>query len=192
MGNELIDRDRLDQIIRRATELQTGEREIGEGLTEDDLIQLGADVGIPARYLRQALLEDRTRGTRSQVRGAGQALVGPTTVEVNRVVLGDLHDVAEGVDQWMIEDEGLSTIRNTVQHLIYIRGLRFLNGWVRAELIGAVNHEKGDEFGSSLQFEVGTMFTPRIGMYAEALLGDDFLDTDDYQSGVGLALRILF
>ena len=115
MGNELIDRDRLDQIIRRATELQTGEREIGEGLTEDDVIQLGADVGIPTRYLRQALLEDRTRGTRSQVRGAGQALVGPTTVEVNRVVLGDLHDVAEGVDQWMIEDEGLSTIRNTVR-----------------------------------------------------------------------------
>ena len=55
-----IDRAALERIIRRAAEIQAGERDIGEGLTEGELMTLGQDVGIPDRYLRQALLEERT------------------------------------------------------------------------------------------------------------------------------------
>src|SRR2546426_5974915 len=61
MAGELIRREALERIIQRAAELQAGERDIGEGLTEPELLALGQDVGIPARYLRQALLEERTR-----------------------------------------------------------------------------------------------------------------------------------
>ena len=56
-----IDRAALERIIKRAAELQTGERDIGEGLTEQEVLQLGRDVGIPGRYLQQALLEEQSR-----------------------------------------------------------------------------------------------------------------------------------
>ncbi|MEZ4455318.1 MAG: hypothetical protein R2882_02025 [Gemmatimonadales bacterium] len=55
-----IDRAALDRIIQRATELQTGEREVGDNLTPDEVLALGRDVGIPAKYLEQAMLEHRS------------------------------------------------------------------------------------------------------------------------------------
>ncbi len=67
-----IDRAALERIIQRAAELQTAEREMGDTLTSDELIALGREVGIPGRYLQQALLEERTRlgnvGARRPVR----------------------------------------------------------------------------------------------------------------------------
>ena len=38
MVGQLIGRDALERIIQRAAELQTGERDIGDGLTEDELL----------------------------------------------------------------------------------------------------------------------------------------------------------
>jgi hypothetical protein len=51
MAGELISREALERIIQRAAELQAGERDIGEGLTKDEVLALGKDVGIPNRYL---------------------------------------------------------------------------------------------------------------------------------------------
>ncbi|HZI74519.1 MAG TPA: hypothetical protein VFD73_10990, partial [Gemmatimonadales bacterium] len=56
-----IDRTALERIIRRAAELQSAEREAGETLSSDELIAVGREVGIPARHLQQAILEERTR-----------------------------------------------------------------------------------------------------------------------------------
>src|SRR5207247_2511228 len=61
-----IDRETLDRIIRRAAELQTSERDIGEGLSREEVLALGKEVGIPAKYLQQAMLEAQAtirRGT---------------------------------------------------------------------------------------------------------------------------------
>jgi hypothetical protein len=56
-----IDRAALERIIQRAAELQTSTRDIGESLTQEEVLALGKEVGIPDRYLQQALLEERTR-----------------------------------------------------------------------------------------------------------------------------------
>src|SRR2546430_10664348 len=69
MAGELISREALERIIQRAAELQAGEHDIGDGLTETELLSLGQDVGIPARHLRQALLEERTRRLEPARRG---------------------------------------------------------------------------------------------------------------------------
>ena len=42
-----IDRAALERIMQRAAELQTGERDIGEGLTPEEVLALGKEVGIP-------------------------------------------------------------------------------------------------------------------------------------------------
>ena len=41
-----IDRTALERIIRRAAELQTAEREVGDTLTSEELIAVGAEVAI--------------------------------------------------------------------------------------------------------------------------------------------------
>jgi hypothetical protein len=87
MAGDLISREALDRIIQRAAELQTGERDIGEGLSEPELLALGQDVGIPARYLKQALLEERTRAITAP--RSAWSLAGPAEIAVQRVVPGD-------------------------------------------------------------------------------------------------------
>src|SRR5436853_520881 len=85
----LISREALERIIQRAAELQAAERDIGDGLTKDELLALGQDVGIPARYLQQALLEERTRSVVEQGRGALAWLAGPSRLSAARVAPGD-------------------------------------------------------------------------------------------------------
>lgn len=82
-----IDRAALERIIQRAAELQTAEHDIGDDLTEDQVLALGRDVGIPARYLQQALIEEQVRSEPLESRWLDRA-VGRGTVSADRVVLG--------------------------------------------------------------------------------------------------------
>jgi len=107
MADELIRREALERIIQRAAELQAGERDIGEGLTEPDLLALGQEVGIPPRYLRQALLEERTRGGVPPVRGVAAWLAGPLALTAERVVPGDPAGVERLLTGWMEREESL-------------------------------------------------------------------------------------
>lgn len=111
MAGELIGREALERIVRRAAELQATERDVGEGLTEQELLDLGRDVGIPARYLRQALLEEQTRATPEPARGVVAWLAGPATVAAQRVVPGDRAQVERGLARWMEEEELLQPKR---------------------------------------------------------------------------------
>src|SRR2546422_11331833 len=88
MPGELISREALERIIQRAAELQAAEHDIGEGLTKAELLALGQDVGIPERYLHQALLEEQTRAVVEQRRGALAWLAGPTPPAPPRVPPG--------------------------------------------------------------------------------------------------------
>jgi len=108
MAGELISREALDRIVQRAAELQTGEREIGDGLTEPELLALGQDVGIPARYLKQALLEERTRLLDEH---QGWSLAGPAQLAAQRVVPGDRAAVEGALSHWMENQELLRVKR---------------------------------------------------------------------------------
>lgn len=104
-GDGRIDRSALERIIQRAAELQAGEREIGEGLTEAELLQLGRDVGIPAPYLQQALVEERTRAVTMPERGIAARLAGPRYVGAQRTLAGTPSDLEEQIRHWMTESE---------------------------------------------------------------------------------------
>src|SRR5438309_12016194 len=105
MGKDLISRDALERISTRAAELQAGEREIGEGLTTSGVLALGKDVGIPDRYLRQAMLEEQTRTAPEVATGTWAWLTGPRSIVAHRVVPGDRAAVVRAPTRCMTHEE---------------------------------------------------------------------------------------
>jgi hypothetical protein len=95
-----IDRAALERIIQRAAELQTAERDIGEHLTPDQVLALGREVGIPGRYLQQALLEERTR-VAAPPAGAWERIAGPAQVVAQRAVPGDVETTEAALVEWL-------------------------------------------------------------------------------------------
>ena len=116
MGKDLISREALERIIQRAAELQAGERDIGDGLTKDEVLALGKDVGIPNRYLQQALLEEQTRTLVETGTGFWAWLTGPRSLAAQRVVPGDRATVERALARWMEEEESLQVKRRYPDH----------------------------------------------------------------------------
>jgi hypothetical protein len=109
--SDLIDRKALERIVRRAAELQAGSQEIGEGLTSQEVLALGKDVGIPDGYLRQAMLEEQTRTASEESVGTWAWLTGPRTISAHRVVPGDRATVERALNRRMTDEELLQPRR---------------------------------------------------------------------------------
>jgi type IV secretory pathway VirB2 component (pilin) len=112
MGKDLISREALERIIKRAAELQAGEHDVGDGLTNTEVLALGKDVGIPDRYLRQAMLEEQTRITPEVATGTWAWLTGPRSIIAHRVVPGDRAAVERTLSRWMTEEALLQPKRH--------------------------------------------------------------------------------
>ena len=106
-----IDRAALERIIQRAAELQTAERDMGDSLTSDELIALGKEVGIPGRYLQQALLEERTRLGKLGAGGVLERVTGPSQIAAQRVVRGNADAVEAALLEWIDKNELLCVQR---------------------------------------------------------------------------------
>jgi hypothetical protein len=114
-----IDRAALERIIRRAAELQTAEREIGETVSSDELISLGREVGIPVRYLQQAMLEERTRVAQSRADGLLDRVAGPAEVAAQRVVQIEPEAVERALVRWMESNELLCIQRQQPGRIVW-------------------------------------------------------------------------
>ena len=106
-----IDRASLERIIQRAAELQASERDLSEGLTEAELMQLGDEVGLSVAHLRRAMLEEKTRAPVSTERGFGVWLAGPRHVTAERVLNLATKAVSDALHWWMDEGEVLQVKR---------------------------------------------------------------------------------
>jgi hypothetical protein len=56
-----LDRSAMERVLARAAELQAGSGEPEEALSEEQILELGKEVGLSPQHLRQALAEERTR-----------------------------------------------------------------------------------------------------------------------------------
>ena len=88
--------------------------------------------------------------------------------------------------------DGGPKVRQTGPRLIYIRKIPQIGGWFKADYKGAIDHEDDEDFSSSLELQLGKMFTPRIGAYVEGLIGDDVFETNAYNKGIGVAVRFMY
>ena len=99
-----IDRPALERILQRAAELQAGERDMGHALSPDEVLALGREVGIPDRYLQQALLEERVR-VDVEPAGLWDRIAGPAVVVAQRAVPGPVEQTERALLGWVEENE---------------------------------------------------------------------------------------
>jgi len=116
-----IDGQALRRIIQRATELQTSEAELREGLTEEELLLLGEEVGIAPTHLRRAMQEERTRALAPAESTAITWLVGARQVAATRTITGDQSQIEDALARWMLEGELLQVRRRYRDRVSYER-----------------------------------------------------------------------
>src|SRR3954464_7144472 len=117
-----LDRASLERVLARAAELQgtAADTESGEQFTEDQLIELGKEVGLSPQNLRQALAEERTRSiVPDDERGIAASGFGPGRVLASRTVPGKPADILASIDSWMQKQETLIVKRHHADRIVW-------------------------------------------------------------------------
>lgn len=144
-----LDRSSLERVLARAAELQSGSSDTGEEFSEEQLLELGKEVGLSAASLKQALAEERTRSSGpDEESGLSAALFGPSRVRADRTVPGKASDVLTAIDGWMQRQELLIVKRYHPDRIVWEPRRDFLVGVKRAFKVG------GRDYALSHAFEV--------------------------------------
>ena len=106
-----LDRAALERVLARATELQAGSGDAGESMTEEQLVELGKEVGLSPEHVRQAIAEEATRVAVQQPEGQTSGVFGPTIAWAQRVITGTQSDVLARLDRYMQSEESLTVRR---------------------------------------------------------------------------------
>ncbi|MCI0435746.1 MAG: hypothetical protein L0271_19205 [Gemmatimonadetes bacterium] len=111
-----ITRRDFEGIIRRAAELSASEAEEGadELLSEDEVIRIATEVGLPARHVRQALFELPEIDPETGERGG---YFGDPIIAFSRVVPGKAGDVLRRMEDYLTTREYLQVVRRRPQRV---------------------------------------------------------------------------
>lgn len=125
LAGRRINPEALERILKRASELQAGEVDTTQDLTEAELLKLGSEVGIDGRHLRQALYEEAS-GPADTERGVASRWFGPGIVRASRVVRGERQAIEEQLFHWMTEGELLAVKRRMPDRMLFERQKGFV------------------------------------------------------------------
>jgi hypothetical protein len=106
-------------VLKRAGELQAQAAEPGEEMTEEQLIELGKEVGLSTEYVRQAIAEERTRINVEEDQTRAGRWIGPAMVSARRVVPGTPADVLAALDRRMQREECLQVKRRFGDRVVW-------------------------------------------------------------------------
>lgn len=98
-----ITRPQLELVIRRAVELYTAQADAEERLSEDEVLRIGKELGLPPAIVRQALYEAPAPAPESFV----DRWFGGATVSVSRAVPLPDSDVAGRLEEYLATREYL-------------------------------------------------------------------------------------
>ena len=144
-----LDRASLERVLARAAELQGTSGDPVEEFTEEQLLDLGKEVGLSPQNLRQALAEERTRSIApDDEHGIGASLFGPSRVRAARTVSGNPADILASIDTWMQRQELLIVKRYHQDRIVWEPRRDFVVGVKRALRVG------GRDYALSRAFEV--------------------------------------
>lgn len=166
-----LDRASLERVLARAAELQgtAADTESAEQFTEEQLIELGKEVGLSSQNLRQALAEERTRSAAPEdERGLAASVFGPSRITAARTVPGKASEVLEAIDIWMQRQETLIVKRHHADRIV----------WEPSRDIGVVIKRAfkpgGRDFALANAFEVGATVIAIDDGRSHVVLDGDF------------------
>jgi hypothetical protein len=119
-----VTRGALERVLARAAELQAAagdESEPIEALSEQQIIELGNEVGLSPEHIRQALAEERVRIEPLVIQGTGlgHRLFGANSIAAQRVVRGAPERLLEALDRWMQRAELLEAVRQRSDRTVW-------------------------------------------------------------------------
>ncbi|MGH7616044.1 MAG: hypothetical protein ACREPM_02325 [Gemmatimonadaceae bacterium] len=145
-----IDRAALERVLARASELQVGSGDTPDEFTEEQLLDLGKEVGLSPQHLRQALAEEKTRSiVPDDESGVSASLFGPSRVRADRTVSGKSEDVLGSIDAWMQRTELLIVKRHHTDRIVWEPRHDFLVGIKRALRVGGRDYTLSQAFEAS-------------------------------------------
>jgi hypothetical protein len=147
-----LSREALERILRRAGELQASAADPLEEMTEEQLIALGQEVGIPPQHLRQAIAEERTRPMLQEEASLTGRWVGPRTVTARRVLRGTRDQLLARLDDWMRREECLQVKRRYLDRILWEPRRDFLGNVKRGFNFGgrAYNLTRANDVGATV------------------------------------------
>lgn len=124
----------------------------GDRLTEEQLVELGKEVGLSAEHVRQAIAEEQTRVAVPPPEGQGSGVFGPTTAWAQRIVAGSQSEVLARLDRYMQAEECLRVRRRYGERITW-EARRDLVGNIRRGLSLGGRHyalTRADEVGATV------------------------------------------
>lgn len=106
-----LDRTALERVLARAAELQGGDSDPTDALSEQQVLEIAREVGIAPEALRVALAEERTRVALPPESGLAARIAGPALIGASRTVKGSATGVLATLDHWMLRGECLQQRR---------------------------------------------------------------------------------
>lgn len=115
-GSVTVTREQLERVILRATDLQFRRSRPSDGeLRAGEVVQIGAEVGIEERYIRQALAEVEAASLVPDAppdEGLTRRIAGPAFVSTSRVVPGSPPEVEANLESYLRQEELLRQVRS--------------------------------------------------------------------------------
>ena len=147
-----LDRAALERVLARASELQAGTSEPTEAMTEDQLIELGKEVGLSPEHVRQAIAEEQTRVAVQQPAGRVSGVFGPNTAWAQRVIAGTQADILARIDRYMQAQEAMTVRRRYAERITWEARRDFLGQMKRGFGLGgrAYSLTRADEVGATV------------------------------------------
>jgi hypothetical protein len=118
---KVLDRSAVERVLARAAELQTqaASDEPTDLISDEQLVAAGAEVGLSASLIRQALAEERTRVAVPYERGLAAQVAGAGVATASRIVPGTPDEVLAQLQQTMQRDESMTVKRRLTDRVTW-------------------------------------------------------------------------
>lgn len=120
VAKERLGRDALERVLARAAELQAVDADPSDAmLTEDQLLEVGREVGLSPQHIRQALAEERSRILVPEEHSGMARIFGAARVHASRTVRANADSVFTSLDIWMQREESMQVRRRLADRMTW-------------------------------------------------------------------------
>ena len=141
-GGPLTRRD-FDEVMRRAAELAADDPgSAADAFSDEEVVRIGREVGLPERHVRRALAERRTRGggVEGGWKGGLRMLLGRDEVAASRTITRPRARVRDELDDFMVGGQLLQRVRGKDDMLQYRPAVDWVSRVARAASFRSRQH----------------------------------------------------